>query len=144
MRCFSLQQAEGKLAGDGEGRGLDAGLIAILDLVDLGLEAFALGPAQIHAHQHLGPVLRLGAARAGVHGDDGVERVVLFGEHGARLELFGVGVERFDLAAQIVLDRALAFAHEFEVRINIAHAAAQLGVVPELLFESLTFAHQRL
>ena len=80
--CLSLQQAKGKLAGDGEGRGLDPRLIAILDLVDLGLEALALGPAQVHAHQHLGPVLRLRAASARVHGHNGVQRVVLFGEHG--------------------------------------------------------------
>ena len=32
---FAAEQAEGEVAGDGEGRGLDAGLVAILDLVDL-------------------------------------------------------------------------------------------------------------
>ncbi len=33
---------------------------------DLGLEAALVAPAQVHAHQHLRPVLRLGAAGAGL------------------------------------------------------------------------------
>ena len=37
---------------------------------DLGLEARALRPAQVHAHEHLRPVLRLGAAGAGMDGED--------------------------------------------------------------------------
>ncbi len=35
-------------------------------------EAAPLGPAQVHPHQHLGPVLRLGAAGARMDGDDRV------------------------------------------------------------------------
>ena len=41
--------------------------------VDHGAETLALGPAQVHAQQHFGPVLRFRAARAGMNGDDGVE-----------------------------------------------------------------------
>ena len=33
----------------------------MLDVVDLGVEAFALGPPRVHAQQHLRPVLTLGA-----------------------------------------------------------------------------------
>ena len=53
----------------------------------LGAEAAALGPAQVHAQQHLRPVLRLGAAGARVDGEDGVAVVVLAAEHQLELEL---------------------------------------------------------
>ena len=50
------------------------GLLAGLEVEDLGAEAVALGPAQVHAQQHLGPVAGVGAAGAGVDRDDGVAR----------------------------------------------------------------------
>ena len=68
------------------------GLVAGLRLEQFALEAAALGPAQVHAQDHLGPVLRLGAARARVHGDDRVLGVVLAAEH--LLDLAGLD---FDL-----------------------------------------------
>ena len=74
-------QAVGVVAGDGDRGALDAGLVARLVVDDLALEAAALGPAQVHAQQHLRPVLRLGAAGARVDGDDGVLLVVLAAEH---------------------------------------------------------------
>ena len=74
------QQAVDVLALDRDGGALDAGLVALLDLVDLDLEAAALEPAQVHAQQHLGPVLGLGAAGAGVDGDDGAALVELAAE----------------------------------------------------------------
>ena len=36
-----------------------------------------LGPLQIHAQQHLGPILRFGSARARMNRADGVELIVL-------------------------------------------------------------------
>ena len=83
------QLPEGVLADDGEGGRLDARLFAVLVVVHLRLEALLLGPAQIHAHQHLGPVLALRAARAGMHGDNGIQRIGLAREHGPRFQLFG-------------------------------------------------------
>ena len=71
---------------DGDRRALDAGALARLLLDQLGLEAAPLAPAQVHAQQHLGPVLRLGAAGAGVDRDDGVAGVVLAAEQLLQLE----------------------------------------------------------
>ncbi len=70
------------------------GFFAVLVVVHFRLEALLLGPAEIHAQQHLGPVLALRAAGAGMHGDNGVERIGLAREHGARFELFGKRGER--------------------------------------------------
>ena len=54
----------------------------------------ALGPAQVHAQQHVGPVLGVGAALARLDLADGVVLVVLAGEQAAQLELVEVGAER--------------------------------------------------
>ena len=66
------EEPVGVLAAGDERGGLQAGLLPLGRLLHLGREAARLGPAQVHAQQHLGPVLRVGAAGAGAHGDDGV------------------------------------------------------------------------
>ena len=68
-------------------RDLDARAFAFQPVGDLGLEVVALGPAQVHAQQHLGPVLALGAAGAGVDGDDGAAVIVLAREQHRGFEL---------------------------------------------------------
>ena len=67
-----LQIAVGVLALDLDRDRLDARLFARQQVEHRDLEAVPLRPADVHAHQHLGPVLRLGAAGAGM---DGQERV---------------------------------------------------------------------
>ena len=85
------------------------GLVARLEVDELALEAAALGPAQVHAQQHLGPVLRLGAAGAGVNRDDRVLAVVLAAEH--LLGLAGVDLRRqlVERAPEVVGDRLPRF-----------------------------------
>ena len=57
------------------------------DLHQLGLPAVLFAPAQVHAQQHLGPVLGLGAAGAGLDIEEGVGFVELAGEHAAEFQL---------------------------------------------------------
>ena len=85
------------------------GLVAGLQIDDLALEAAPLGPAQIHAQQHLGPVLRLGAAGARMDRDDRVLAIVLAAEH--LLGLAGVDLcrELVERPAEIVGDRLPGF-----------------------------------
>ena len=64
--AFGLQPAIGVGAGDAHRRRFDAGALARALLEPFDLVAALLGPAHIHAQQHLGPVLRLGAAGAGM------------------------------------------------------------------------------
>src|SRR4051812_2670134 len=64
------------LAFDPERRALDARLLSRLEVQDLCLEAALLGPLQIHAQEHLGPVLRVRPARARLHSADSIARVV--------------------------------------------------------------------
>ena len=74
-------QAERVLAGQRQGHALEAGLFAGLIVEHLALEAAPLRPLQVHPQQHLGPVLRLGAAGARVDRDDRVGGVVLAAQH---------------------------------------------------------------
>ena len=106
------------------GRALDAGFFAGLIVEHLALEAAALGPLQIHAQQHLGPVLRLGAAGAGMDGDDGVGAIVLAAEH-----LLDLGGLDFALRARRAraADRAdvLALPGPFEQHAEVVELAGQ-------------------
>src|SRR5262249_30608820 len=63
---LALEPAERVAALDLDGGRLDAGLLALALLDPLDLVAVLLGPAGVHAHEHVGPVLALGAAFAGV------------------------------------------------------------------------------
>src|ERR1043165_4535655 len=71
------EQTKGIIPADTEGCGLDARFFTRLIVVERGAETLTLRPAQIHAHEHLRPVLRLRAACAGMNSDDGVARIVV-------------------------------------------------------------------
>ncbi len=91
------QVAVGVAAGDLHSNALDAGLLARSHVQDGGAAAALLGPAQVHAQQHLRPVLGVGAARAGVDGQDGVPAVVLAGEGQRQLHLLQSGGQLVDV-----------------------------------------------
>src|SRR5215212_9143475 len=74
------QESEGILPRDCEGGALYACLLSFCVLDHLEPEAPTLGPALVHARQHLGPVLRIHPARARVYGEYGVALVILAGE----------------------------------------------------------------
>ena len=78
---LGAQPAVGVLALDLDRRALDAGDFAGIRVDDLAAEAARGAPAQIHAQQHLRPVLRLGAAGAGLDVEEGAVRVHLAAEH---------------------------------------------------------------
>jgi hypothetical protein len=92
---FSQHHAVGEVANQQDRRALDARLVAGLVVDDVPLEPAPLRPLQVHAQQHLGPVLRLGAAGARVDGDDRVGAIVLAAQH-----LLGLG--GLDLALELV------------------------------------------
>ena len=93
------------LALDGHRRRLEACLLPRARLDELGLVAAVGRPAQVHPQHHLGPVLRVGAAGAGVDRDDGVARVVLAVEERVLLQPRELGRDGRELGAQLVLER---------------------------------------
>src|SRR5450432_4098858 len=70
---------------DLEHRALDPRLFALAHIEHLDREAAALCPARVHAQQHRGPVLRLGATGAGADLYHRVAMIVGALEHGAQL-----------------------------------------------------------
>jgi hypothetical protein len=102
------------LAVDDERRGLDASLLPRADLGEIDLEAAPLGPAHLHPQQHLGPVLRVRAARARVDGDDRVARVVAAGEQALLLELVQARLDRLALLLELGGDRVVLGRHLLE------------------------------
>src|SRR5256714_2703570 len=99
-------------------RALDAGLLAGLEVQDLCLEAALLGPLQVHAQKHLGPVLRVRAARARLYRADGVARVHRAGQEHLGLGLRHLVFEARDEFAQLTCAR-LVFGCEFKEHCRI-------------------------
>ena len=128
-------QPVGVVAGDGERRALDAGLVARLQVDDVALEAAPLDPAKIHAQQHLGPVLRLGAAGARVDGDDGVLAIVLAAEHLLGLAGLDLGGEVVEPAREVVGNR-LARVGPLDQHGEVLDAPVQRGAEVAILFQA--------
>ena len=146
------EEAVGVLAAGDEGRGLDPRLLARERLLHLDLEATLLRPAQVHAQEHLGPVLGVGPARSAVHRHDCVAGVVVAAEEARLLELAELALDVGELLGELRLERVVTERREVGeiryVRLELAEAlelalgAAVLGgdgsgalaVVPEAGF----------
>ena len=76
---FGREQTVGVLTLDARRGRLQPRAFAGLRVEDQGAETLALSPAQVHAQQHFGPVLRLRAAGAGLDGEDGVQAIAFAG-----------------------------------------------------------------
>ena len=91
--CFGAQPAVGVVACKADGGALDARNFALADVDDFGLVAVGIAPAQVHAQQHVRPVLRLGAAGASLNVEERAVRIHLAGEHATELELLEVSLD---------------------------------------------------
>ena len=105
---LALEVAKGIVAFNLHRHGLDAGLVAVLQMGDGGFIAVGLGIAQIHAHQHGRPVLALRAARAGVDFQHARHGIAFLAKHVFEFEIFdgigclGVGLIHFFLSHHTV------------------------------------------
>ena len=87
--------------------GLEARLLARARLDELRLEAAVGRPAQVHAQEHLGPVLRVGAAGAGRDRHNRVAGVVLAVEQRLLLQARELGPDGRDLLGDLGLELGL-------------------------------------
>ena len=133
---FRGEQAVGVGPGDLEGDAFDAGLVAGEEVELLDVEMLALGPAAVHAQEHLGPVLCLGAARAGMDFQDGVG-VVLGAEKGRELCVGQVAVQGLDLLGQGV--------EHFGAAVFLGHGQpfVEVGAGGEELFPAFDLGGER-
>ena len=83
-----FQVAIGIIAVKFEGNRFDAGHIAFLEVQFLHLVIVPFTLADVHPHQHLGPVLAFGAAGTGIDLDDGAQLVLLPAEHVPEFKVF--------------------------------------------------------
>ena len=98
-----LQVTVRVIAYDFEGGALDAGLFCRLQVEHRHTVSAALGPPRVHAHEHLGPVLRFETARARVDRQQGMAMIVGALEHGAEFERLDRASQRLDLGGQLGL-----------------------------------------
>src|ERR1051325_1400768 len=98
---FRLEESVGVHALDLEHGTLDARFFALAHVEDLDAVPFALGPSGVHAHQHLRPVLRLGAAGTGADLDLRVAEIILPGQQRPQTERFDLRPEHGDLALHL-------------------------------------------
>ena len=151
---LGLEPAVGVVALDAERRALEPGDFARRGFEQFGFPAFVLAPAQVHAQQHLGPILRLGAAGAGLDVDECVRAVHLAGEHALEFELLDFRGEAVDIVrdrggrafvvladrkieqiaglAERIGQRADAADDAFERRALLAEVLRALRVVPDV------------
>ena len=122
---LGAEQAVGVFPRDLEGGRLDARFLPGAHLQQLSLEAASLGPAHHHAQHHLGPVLRVGAARARVDADERVARVIGAREQALLLELRQALLDRGEVLLDLLLERRLLLGHLHET-VEILDVGLQL------------------
>ena len=85
-------------------------------------------PADIHAHQHLGPVGGVHPARAGTDGDHGRTVVILAVKQGLDFDVGQVFGQLFQLAPSLLLAVLILFLHSQGVEgVDIVKALTGLG-----------------
>ena len=108
---LGLHVPVGVLPLEPERRALDPGVVGVGDLEDVGLPPLPLAVADVHPHQHLGPVLGLGAAGPGVDLEERRELVLRLGQLEPQLPLARPRLDRRHGRVGVPLHR-LAFPEE--------------------------------
>ena len=139
--AFGTEPAVGAPAVDLDGHALEPGLLAFLLVDDLGLEAMALGPAQVHAQEHLRPVGGLGPAGAGADREDRRPFVVLAREEEGRPFAAEILLERGGIPFELGLELGIGgFVEQFERDLEVARAGQQVLPRIELGAEAVGLA----
>ena len=128
--ALGLQVSVCVVAVDRQGRAPESRLVSRRELKKLGLETAALGPAQIHANEHLGPIRGIGTADTCGDRDHRAPLVV-------RSRKLCLETRLFDLAGEL---RELARHVRVEPRV-IACQLRELGEVLRTRAEALPLLH---
>ncbi len=150
---FGTQPTERIVAFKTDGCAFNAGDIAVGFFDQFGFKTTAFAPTQIHAFDHRGPVLRLGAAGTGLDVKEGVVSVHFPGEHAPEFQvgdlLFktiqiagnridGIGIVFFDRHGQefigiiqSLLQMVKGIDHRFQLPAFLAQGLGLFGLVPD-------------
>jgi hypothetical protein len=123
--ALGAQVPVGVFARDLDRRTLDPCDLAVGLLEHLGGELLLVAVLEVHPLEHRGPVLRLGAAGAGLDGKEAVVRIERVGEHAAEFERRNVALDAFDILADL-LERSIVVvrARHLEELARVGDAAA--------------------
>src|SRR5260370_24247006 len=99
---FGRQQSVRIFAFDFESRALDPRLLGGLLVDNLRFETAPLRPLQIHAQEHLSPILRFRPAGAWMNRANGVAQIVLAGQKRFGLDLADFMIEMTEQLAQLI------------------------------------------
>jgi len=89
------------------------GFFSVSTIQDLSLESACIGPAQVHAFQHGGPILRIGSACPGMDGKQGIVIIVQTGQHRGERPFVQIRFERGDFFFQFTAQRLVIQAAKF-------------------------------
>ena len=120
------------------GDAFQAGFFARHGIQDFRLISFALGVSQVHAEEHLRPVLRLGSSGAGMNREQRVAAVILFEEQGLKLRLFKVRCQGCQGALEISAD-VLSFRGQLGQNLDLFFFFLKAGKSADLALELLLF-----
>src|SRR5262249_39796257 len=143
------EQSVGVFSGELHSSVLDTGFFAGSFVEHGGVHALALGPAQVHAEKDGGPVLRFGAAGAGLDSHDGAEVIVFAGVQGRRFEagdeIFGADQLAIEILEEVVALLGVGFfAGEGDVGFDVAGERLDLAFGSDLVFGALAIAQNGL
>jgi hypothetical protein len=114
--ALGAEQAVCVLAAGDERRRLDPRLLSLGGLLHLDAEPTALGPAQIHPQQHLGPVLGVSPPGPRADGDHRVAGVVAAAEESRLLELGEPALDRGELGVELGGELGIVLGELDEIR----------------------------
>ena len=130
---------------DRDGHALEPGLLPFLLVEDLGARTWPLGPAQVHAQEHLGPVGRLGAAGSGADHQQRVAVVVLAREQQGGPLAAEVGLEGGGVALELGLEVGVGrLGQELDGGEEVVRARLEIAPHGDLLAEAVGLAQDRL
>src|SRR5262249_49385969 len=113
------QQAKGIFTSNGKRGRFNTRLLARLIVIEHRTKTLSLGPTQVHPHEHLCPVLRLGAPSARVDRDNRIARIVLPGKQCLGFQSLNNFAQTINLLPEIIYDR-FTFSRQVEISLNIA------------------------
>src|SRR5262250_1303916 len=122
-------------------RTLDAGDLARVGIDHFAAETVCRAPAQVHAQQHLRPILGLGAASPGLDVEERAVRVHLPTEHAPELEVTHLRLQALCVALDVARRGLIALAGgELEQLAGLADALGGPVDLADLCAQSGAFA----
>ena len=132
------------MAAHREGRAVKADSLASRRIVDGDLPVLAFCIARVHAEEHLGPILRLEPALAGVDRHDAITRIELVIEPRGKLERVGIRRELAYRIDDLSLELVVALHRKLIGRLGILEKRDGVIILGDFVTQGRGLAHDAL